>query len=819
METNGTGQAFWTAVLQAGGATALPRWTTDPTAGTATLEVAIPAGLAATAAGLDVPLEAVVLAAHAKVLAALAGEAEVVTGLVVGGRALPCALTTDPATWRELVRAVDGVRAQVVAHGDVAVDELARTLGVAGPSFETTVEVTADAVPAGGPVLAVGVTPAGDRLGLRHRTDVLDAAAAARVAGYHLAALAALAGDPDAEHRRADLLSAAERAFQIDGLAGPVRELGDKRLHELFAERVAAHPDRIAAVQGERSWTYAELDARANRIGRALLARGLGREDVVAVVTERNLDWMAAVLAVFKAGGVYLPIEPHFPAERIATTLHRAGCRIALTEVGSTATLDAALATLPAVTRLLVERAYAEDHAGTDLGIRVDADQLAYIYFTSGSTGQPKGAMCEHAGMLNHLRAKIDDLGIAEGAVVAQVAPQCFDISLWQLVSALLVGGRTHVVEQETVLDVARFVETIAAGGVNVLQVVPSYLEVVLTHLERDARTLPDLRCVSATGEALKVELAQRFFTALPGRTLVNAYGLTETSDDTNHEVMTEAPRGDRMPLGPAVQNVRVYVVDELLRPVPLGAPGLIAFSGVCVGRGYVNDPERTAAAYLTDPHHPGERLYLGGDYGRWSPDGKLEFLGRRDAQVKISGFRIELGEIDNRLLTVPGVHDGAVVVARRPDGSPHLAAFYGAAAPLDVEQLRAHLGATLPHYMVPAVFHRLDRLPLTANGKIDTRALAATATEAAAATGAGAVTAPSTPTEQRLAAAWAAVLGTPVDRVGRHDHFFDDGGGSSLSAVRLAVALDRAVSHKDVAQHPVLADLAALIDARLVAV
>ncbi len=835
------GREYWTAVLRAGGATTLPRWTATPAAGPATVdshEIPVPgdlvAGLARRADELGVPPAALVLAAHARVLAALTGETEVVTGLTTTGRTLPCRLATAAATWRQLVRGAAQVQADLAEHRDVAVEELRWELGVAGPTFETEIAFDGEpvlapvsagaacaigAVSANRSVLALGV--ARDRLTLRYRTDVLDAGAAARVAGYHLAALLHLVDDPDAEPGRVSLLSDEERRWQVEGLAGPVRELPDRRVHELFEERVAAHPDRVAAVQGDRSWTYAELDARANRLGRALLARGLRPEDVVAVVTERNLDWMAAVLAVFKAGGVYLPIEPHFPADRIRTTLSRADCRIALTEPGSTTTLDRALDELPGVTRLLVDEVGNDDGAegSSDgpLGVEVGADQLAYIYFTSGSTGLPKGAMCEHAGMLNHLYAKIDDLAIGEGAVVAQVAPQCFDISLWQLVSALLVGGRTHIIEQDTILDVARFVDTVAEGRVNVLQVVPSYLEVVLTYLEQHALALPDLRCVSATGEALKVELAQRFFAvtaqAAPGTTLVNAYGLTETSDDTNHEVMTGPPAGDRMPLGPAVNNVRVYVVDEHLRPVPLGAPGLIAFSGVCVGRGYVNDPERTAACYLTDPHHPGERLYLGGDYGRWRPDGKLEFLGRRDSQVKISGFRIEIGEIDNRLLTVPGVRDGAVVVADRPDRGKYLVGFYSAAEPLDVDALRQHLGATLPHYMIPAVIHWRERLPLTPNGKINTKELTALAAELDELTGTDEVTdAPATPTERRLAAAWSKILGVPEDRIGRHDHFFDRG-GSSLSAVRLAVALDRVVSLKDVTRHPVLADLAALVD------
>jgi len=344
-----------------------------------------------------------------------------------------------------------------------------------------------------------------------------------------------------------------------------------------------------------------------------------------------------------------------------------------------------------------------------------------------------------------------------------------------------------------------------------VLQVVPSYLDVVLTYLEQHPRRLPDLHCVSVTGEALKRELAQRWFATRPGIALVNAYGLTETSDDTNHEVMRRVPEGDRVPLGRPIPNVRVYVVDDRLRPVPLGAPGAIVFSGVCVGRGYINDPERTRAAYRSDPHHPGERLYLAGDYGRWRPDGKLEYLGRRDTQVKISGFRIEIGEIENTLLQTPGVSDGAVVVATRPDLSKHLVAFYSGPRQLDIEILRNQLTASLPHYMVPATFHWQEHLPLTANSKIDRKTLTQLAADL---TAEKKHDPPNTPTELWLATAWAKLLSLPVNQIGCHDHFFDSG-GTSLSAVKLAIILNRTVSLKDVTHHPVLADLARHIDNR----
>jgi len=573
---------------------------------------------------------------------------------------------------------------------------------------------------------------------------------------------------------------------------GPRRALPDRRAHELFEIQARERPEAIAAVHGDRQLTYRELNARANQLARALVARGVTREAVVGVMTERNLDWLTAVLAIFKAGGAYLPIEPHFPTERIAKMVSRAGAKLVLTQP-------------------LIEAAYEEGLAASDLGIAVARDQLAYIYFTSGSTGEPKGAMCEHLGFLNHLLAKIDDLIIGEGTVVAQIAPQCFDISLWQLIAALLVGGRTLLVEQEIVLDAGRFIDKIAQAKVNIVQVVPSYLDLLVSYLTQHPRDFADLRYVVATGESLKKDLVERWFAVQPRIKLVNAYGLTETSDDTNHEIMDRPPAGERVPLGRPINNVRIDVVDEHLSPVALGEPGEIVFSGVCVGRGYINDPERTRSAFLPDPHRPGGRMYRSGDYGRWLPDGKLEFLGRRDSQVKISGFRIEIGEIESALVRLPGVRDGAVVVSNK-----QLIAFYSGAEPLDANALRKRLGEKLPTYMAPAAFHWRESLPLTDNGKTDRKALAALAAELTVAEQEREP--PSTPTEQWLAAAWANVLGIPQEQIGRRDRFFDLG-GTSLSALQLLIALDRALSFKELVAHPSLADQAMLIESRRLSV
>lgn len=802
--------------------TAIPRWGQDPRQGQERLELPVPEDLGKAvrtlARNLQVAPGPVWLAAHVRVLQALSGETEIATGCLDAFGTWQCTLDLNHRSWRALVSDVNSrqIRARAEQPGPGQSNHEADAPGyevVFGCLRDDDSELP-DGIVLG---TSVGNAATGEVLRLKYRRDVLDADAAGRIAGYYLAALRGLVVDPGADPLDTDLLGEEERRFQLEGLAGPGRPRPQRRFHELFEERVRQHPGRIAAVQDGREWTYAELNARANRLARALLTRGLRAEDIVAVVAERDLEWMAAVIGIFKAGGAYLPIEPHFPADRIARTLTRAGARVVLTEGGSTATLDEALEGMPEVARLLFEDIEAEGQAADDPGVAVRADQLAYVYFTSGSTGEPKGAMCQHDGMLNHLYAKIEDLGIGPGDVVAQSAPQCFDISLWQLVSALLVGGSTLIVGQDSILDVARFVDTVERGEVAVFQVVPSYLDAVVAYLGGRPRALPRLRCVSATGEALKAELVRRWFEVMPNVKLVNAYGLTETSDDTNHEVMSAAPAGGSVPLGPPIPNVRIHIIDERGRLVPLGAPGEIAFSGVCVGRGYINDPERTAQSYSTDPYVDGARLYRAGDFGRWSPEGKLEYLGRRDSQVKISGFRIEIGDIENALLRVPGVRDGAVVVgegAAVGEGagrSKFLVAFYTGPRALEVDEIRSVMAARVPGYMVPSAYRWQESLPLTGNGKIDRKALTRTAGEVVPE--AGAATETLSATEQRLAEAWASVLGLPPGRIGRQDSFFALG-GTSLSAVKLAVQLKRAVSIKDIMQTPVLADLATLLEA-----
>nr|WP_225953809.1 amino acid adenylation domain-containing protein [Kibdelosporangium phytohabitans] len=590
-------------------------------------------------------------------------------------------------------------------------------------------------------------------------------------------------------------------------MAGPVEPLPGPLFVELFEDQVRARPDDLAATHNGRQWSYGELNARANRIAHALLRNGLTAEEPVAVVMERNLDWIAALLGVFKAGGVYLPVRPDFPVDRVATQLRGAACRFGVTESASARTLEGAIDELGAdgFVVLPVEAEAGSAHV-TNPGTPIFPDQLAYIYFTSGSTGAPKGAMCEHAGMLNHQFIKITDTELVPGDVVTQTASQCFDISLWQVVAPLLVGGSTLIVDTAAQLDVAGFIGMLAAGGVDVIQVVPSFLDVMVSHLARNPSSLGDVRMVSVTGEALKIDLVRRWFAVMPDIKLINAYGATEVHDDTMHEVLHGVPATDFVSVGRPQRNVRTYVLDESFRLAPLGTPGEIAFAGVSVGRGYINDEERTALAFTEDPYHPGDRVYRTGDFGRWLPDGTIEFLGRRDEQVKIRGYRVEIGEIENKLLRMPEVDECAVIVVGTADDTKTLVAWYTTSATVLAEQLRDFLGALLPEYMVPTSFHRLPSLPLTENGKVDKKSL----TRMAAAAGQGAVVyaAPVSDVERQLAAAWAEVLNVPLERIGRDDEFFDLG-GTSLAAVRLIVQLDRVISLKQLMARPALAELA----------
>jgi amino acid adenylation domain-containing protein len=734
------------------------------------------------------------LAAVLRVVAQLVGATEATIGHRVDGRLVALRLALPDGSWLDLMRATAAA--------------LSADLPGVTPDVVVDCEFGVDA--------SLVVVPVGEEtLRLGYRVDRFDAAHARRLGGYFVRALTAMADEPHGPHAALELLGPAEHRQTRAFGRGARRELPDRRFHHLFTAQARRTPDAVAAVHAGATLTYEELEQRSNQVANGLLEAGLAAEDVVAVATERHLDWLAAILGVLKAGGAYLPVEPAFPAARIATLLAESRCAVVLSDAaGSTSVTQAATRPEVAAVRHL-PLAMTRANATEPPGVAIEANRLAYIYFTSGSTGRPKGAMCEHLGLLNHLFAKVDDLQLGPADVVVQNAQQSFDISLWQLLAPLLAGGRTLIVEPEAVLDPRRFVDTLVGSGATVLQVVPSYLDILLRQAEHSRAGLRGLRAVSVTGEAISRSLVSRWFAAYPAIPLVNAYGATEASDDTTHEVLTEPPAAELVPVGRPVSNVDVYVLGPADTLLPLGSVGEIAFAGVCVGRGYINAPSGTA--FGNDPWQPGVRLYRTGDFGRWLPSGTLEFHGRRDDQVKIRGVRIELGEVENRILEHPRVGHAAVVTVPEPGEGKALAAFYttrDGAEPLSADDLTDHLASVLPASAVPSRVIRLDALPLNDNGKVDRKALIAQASTTAGRSEAR--SAPQTPTERRIAEVWAMALHRPAGGIGRDDHFFDLG-GTSLTALRVVATLGGLVSLDDLLRTPVLRTLAAAADGELI--
>ncbi len=558
-------------------------------------------------------------------------------------------------------------------------------------------------------------------------------------------------------------------------------------LHTLFEAQAASTPDALAAACEGETLTYRELDIRASRLARHLAGIGCGPESRVGVALERDLSLLVSLLGVLKAGAVYVPIDLDSPRERQAVALEGAGLMAVLTDEGHRQRLPIPAGLAVVDPSALTEAAARIGRLGTleDLG----DDCLAYILYTSGSTGRPKGAMVTHAGMINHLRAKVVDLGLEPGCRVAQTASQCFDISIWQLLSALLVGGSVHIARQATVQDPDRLLRFVALERIEVLEVVPSLLSALLEHLESSfgPTDLSSLRWMIVTGEACPPDLADRWLALAPHTRLLNAYGPTECSDDVTHHarVRPEATGLLSLPIGRPIANTSIYVLDPSLRPAIPGICGELCVGGRGVGRGYLDLPARTAEAFVPDPWsaEPGSRLYRTGDLARWRADGTLEYLGRLDHQVKVRGFRIELGEIESVLASLAGVREAVVVAREDRTGGRQLVAYW--AGDSRIEELRRSLHERLPAYMVPASFVTLEALPLTPNGKVDRKALPAPEPQSSAT----AYVAPWTEAQEILAALWAEILG--LERVGVDDDFFALG-GHSLLAVRLMARIEQ---------------------------
>ncbi|WP_186067218.1 amino acid adenylation domain-containing protein [Burkholderia gladioli] len=808
----------------------------------ASVDEGVRARLRAVANGLGVPMRSVLLAAHLRVLSMLSGKLDVTTGLVSNVRqeqddgekvlglflnTLPLRQELKPSSWAELIRQTFGTELEVIRHRhypyfqiqldndrtalyEVAFnyvnfhvyESLERHAGFearGGHGFEAT------NFPFG---VSFGDMSSGLSIDLKLDASRFSPAQGARILAYYVAALEAIAADAQADHSRADLLSRAEREQLLvhwNDTAMPFPE--EACLHQLVEQQAARRPDAIAVVDARERLSYAELNARANRLAHRLRRLGIAPDDRVALCMERGAAIVVAILAVMKAGGAYVPLDPAYPAERLAHMLADSAPVAALTDSRSRARLAGLPAAVP-VFELDTQADSWRDEAADDLppgGIGLNAGHLAYVIYTSGSTGTPKGVMIEHRGLVNHALAIIASFEVREDSRVLQFASTSFDASISEVVMALCRGAALYVPADGIRQDRRALWTYLEREAITHATLPPALLQ--------DGEALPPIATrptLTLAGEAPGAAL----FRALAGQAvLLNGYGPTE---GTVCATAWRCPPGfddDTVPIGRPIGNVRLYLLDAHGQPVPVGTPGEIHIGGAGVARGYLNQPALSAARFLRDPFSetPHARMYRSGDLARYQPDGKLVFLGRNDDQVKIRGFRIELGEIEARLAEVEGVREVAVIVREDAAGDRRLVAYYtaadGQAEAAGAEALREHAANRLPRHMVPAAYVALDALPLTANGKLDRRALPAPEASAYARRD---YAAPQGEAERLVADVWSALLG--LEQVSRHDNFFELG-GHSLLAVRLVAKLREAGFEADIQTlfgAPTLADLAA---------
>lgn len=645
-------------------------------------------------------------------------------------------------------------------------------------------------------------------------TGLFDRETMVRFGAHFSNLLAAIARNPAAPIATLGMLGADEYQAVVHDWNATARHYpGADTLHQRFAAQVAAFPDQPAAVDSRASISYRELDHRAGRLAAYLRTQGVKPGQLVAICAERSIDMVVAMLATLKAGAAYVPMDSAYPIERLRYMLADADAPILLTQ----SWLRAKLAPPAGSAVFCLDGDWSEVPADVAEPVQVAGSACAYMMYTSGSTGAPKGALVTHAGALNHIDAERDLLGLSGPFHFLQSAPASSDISVWQFLGPLMCGGKTVIVDDVT--DVERLFDTIRREQLHLVELVPVVTGLLIAHLRglpAAERGMPSLRYLMATGEAVPVELVNDWLALYPAIPVVNAYGPTEAADDvTQYLISAPLPAGQvSVPIGKPLPNMRIYILDEANMPQPVGVPGEICVAGVGVGLGYWRKPELSADRFVDDPFaiKAGEKLYRTGDLGRWLADGNIDYIKRKDHQVKIRGFRIELGEIEAALRKFPGVDEAVVIAVDGRTGDKQLAAYVmlGAADRFDAAAAKDFLAERLPLHMVPAGFMQMDAFPLLPNGKLDRKSLPPLAPDAANAL---ARVAPRTPLETTLAEIWCEVLA--LEQVGVTDNFFDLG-GHSISATQLVSKVRKSLHAdlplRDVFLHPTIGAQAAVL-------
>ena len=622
--------------------------------------------------------------------------------------------------------------------------------------------------------------PEGWRLSCEYKTDLFDEGTITSYLAHLQNLLQAMVVDSSRRIAELPMLSEAERNRLIVELNRTDRSYPSHlTLPQMFAAQAVKTPDLTALVFEDLTLSYAELDARSNRMAHHLRKLGVGPEVLVAICAERSLELMVGLYGILKAGGAYVPLDPKYPSERLAFMLQDCGARVLLTQ-------DSVGACLPQheLETVWLDRDWPliEQNPASPVMSGVTPDNLAYVIYTSGSTGKPKGAMNTHRGIVNRLVWMQETYRLGAEDRVLQKTPISFDVSVWELFWPLLYGARLVIARPGGHQDPSYLAEAIERYRVTIAHFVPSMLSVFLrlADLHR-CRSLRDTMC---SGEALSVDTQNAFLRALPSR-LHNLYGPTEAAVDVTAWQCEPLPANASVPIGRPISNIRLYILDAQRQLTPYGAPGELYIGGVGVGRGYLNRPELTKERFVDSPFVRDERLYRTGDLVRYRADGNIEFIGRLDHQVKLRGLRVELGDIEVALRECAGVHDAAVLLREDSPGDQRLVAYIVPREPgLQgvVESfptaLRSTLAARLPDYMVPSAFVPLERLPLNPSGKLDRAALPPPQLQAGAA---GSATQPLDEVEMRLAALWCTVL--RCSNVGKTANFFELGGHSLLAA------------------------------------